>query len=99
MRAPKWRARGSTIALAALALVAALAAPPAAAEEPDALEVSCEGSQLNLEAHGAPAVDVFEALEEECGLILKGKENIPEQPVVATYQDPIVDEGIKSSGM
>ncbi len=95
MRAPRWRAHGSTVALAALALVAALAAPPASAEEPEALKVSCEGGQLNLEAHSAPAVDVFEALEEECGLILKGKENIPHWPVTAIFRNVTLEEGVE----
>ncbi len=95
MRAPRWRVRGSKIALATLVLVAGLAASPAAAEEPDPLEVSCNGAQLNLEAHSASAVDVFEALEEECDLILKGKENIPHWPLTAIFRNVTLEEGVE----
>ena len=82
---------------ATLALVAALLAPRAkAAEEPGTLKLSCEGSTLSLEARDAPATAVLRALEKECGLILEGKEYIPERPVTVAYQKVTLEEVIES---
>ncbi|MCZ6659841.1 MAG: hypothetical protein O6916_00260, partial [bacterium] len=44
----------------------------------------------------ALAPDVFKALERECGLLLKGVENIPDRPVTATYEKVTLEEIIES---
>ncbi|MCH7923260.1 MAG: tetratricopeptide repeat protein [Nitrospinae bacterium] len=42
------------------------------------------------------APDVFQALERECGLLLEGKEYIPERPVTATYERVTLEEVIEA---
>ncbi len=79
--------RGYLTACAALAIALALAAGVFAAETKGTIKLSCEeGKLLSLEAREALAPDVFRALEEKCGLLLKGGENIPYEPVTATYE-------------
>ena len=82
---------------AALALALALPAGVFAAEPEGTLKLSCEeGKLLSLEARAALAPDVFRALEEKCGLLLKGGENIPDEPVTATYEKVTLEEIIES---
>ena len=83
---------------AALALVAALPASPAAAEEGGgALDIRCEGDTVSvLEARGAPIDAVLMALEQECGLRLVGAGNIPERPVTAAYQRATLEEVVEA---
>ncbi len=72
---------------AALAIALALPAGGFAAEPKEKLKLSCEeGRLLSLDTRAARAPDVFKALERECGLLLKGVENIPDRPVTATYE-------------
>ena len=82
---------------AALAIALALPAGGFAAEPKEKLKRSCEeGKLLSLEAREALAPDVFKALERECGLLLKGVENIPDRPVTATYEKVTLEEIIES---
>ena len=82
---------------AALAIALALAAGVFAAEGKGTIKLSCEeGKLLSLEAREALAPDVFKALEEKCGLLLKGGENIPDDPVTATYEKATLEEVIES---
>ncbi len=82
---------------AALAIVLALPAHDFAAEPKGTLKLSCEeGKLLSLEAREALAPDVFVALEEKCGLLLKGGENIPYDPLTATYEKVTLEEVIES---
>ena len=81
---------------AALALVVALPSrAAAAAEEGGALKVSCEGGKLSLEARDAPVAAVLQALK-ECGLLLEGKEYVPDQPVTATYEKVTLEDVIEA---
>ncbi len=89
--------RGYLTACAALAIALALAAGVFAAETKGTIKLSCEeGKLLSLEAREALAPDVFRALEEKCGLLLKGGENIPYEPVTATYEKVTLEEVIES---
>ena len=82
---------------AALAIALALPAGGFAAEPKEKLKLSCEeGRLLSLESRAALAPDVFKALERECGLLLKGVENIPDRPVTATYEKVTLEEIIES---
>ena len=81
---------------AALALVVALPARAKAAEEPGTLKLSCEGGTVTLETQAAPAAAVLRALEKECGLLLEGKEYIPERPVTVTYEKVTLEEVIEA---
>ncbi len=82
---------------AALAIALALPAGVFAAEPKGTIKLSCEeGKLLSLEARAALAPDVFRALEEKCGLLLKGGENIPYEPVTATYEKVTLEEIIES---
>ncbi len=84
-------------ACAALAIALALPAGGFAAEPKEKLKLSCEeGKLLSLETRAALAPDVFKALERECGLLLKGVENIPDRPVTATYEKVTLEEIIES---
>jgi len=84
--------RGYLTLCAALAIALALPAGGFAAEG-EKLKLSCvEGRLLSLEAQAALAPDVFQALERECGLILRGGENIPDRPVTATYEKVTLEE-------
>ena len=85
------------VLFAALAIVLALPAHDFAAEPKGTIKLSCEeGELLSLEARAALAPDVFKALEEKCGLQLKGGENIPYEPVTATYEKVTLEEIIES---
>ena len=89
--------RGYLTACAALAIALALAAGVFAAETKGTIKLSCEeGKLLSLEAREALAPDVFRALEEKCGLLLKGGENIPYEPVTAIYEKVTLEEVIES---
>ncbi len=89
--------RGYLTVCAALAIALALPAGVFAAEPKGTLKLSCEeGKLLSLEARAALAPDVFRALEEKCGLLLKGGENIPDEPVTATYEKVTLEEVIES---
>ncbi len=89
--------RGYLTLCAALAIALALAAGVFAAEGKGTIKLSCEeGELLSLEARAALAPDVFKALEEKCGLLLKGGENIPDEPVTATYEKVTLEEVIES---
>ena len=93
-----WPAGIGLVALvgALVASLGILAWPPEAAEGKK-LKLSCEeGRLLSLEARAALAPDVFQALEEKCGLQLKGGENIPDRPVTATYEKVTLEEIIES---
>ena len=82
---------------AALAITLALPAGGFAAEPKGKLKLICEeGRLLSLEARAALAPDVFRALERECGLLLRGVENIPDRPVTATYEKVTLEEIIES---
>ena len=93
-----WRGPGARRVLvwAALALVVALPARAKAAEEPGTLKLTCEGGTVTLETQAAPAAAVLRALEQECGLLLEGKEYIPERPVTATYEKATLEEVIEA---
>jgi len=89
--------RGYWTVCAALAIALALPAGGFAAEPKEKLKLSCEeGRLLSLESRAALAPDVFKALERECGLLLKGVENIPDRPVTATYEKVTLEEIIES---
>ncbi|MDV2479390.1 MAG: hypothetical protein RX317_03995 [bacterium] len=89
--------RGYLSVCAALAIALALAAGGFAAEGKGTIKLSCEeGKLLSLEAREALAPDVFKALEEKCGLLLKGGENIPDEPLTATYEKVTLEEVIES---
>ncbi|MCH7923246.1 MAG: hypothetical protein IH975_09465 [Nitrospinae bacterium] len=82
---------------AALAIMVALPARALPDKEPWTIKLSCEeGKLLSLEAREALAPEVFRALEEKCGLLLKGGENIPDEPVTATYEKVTLEEVIES---
>jgi len=88
--------RGYLTVCAALATALALPAGGFAAEG-EKLKLNCEeGRLLTLEARAALAPDVFQALEEKCGLLLRGVENIPARPVTATYEKVTLEEIIES---
>ncbi len=61
-----------------------------------ALKLSCENGALSLKARDALAPEVFRALEKECGLLLRGSENIPAQPLTVDYEKVTLEEVIES---
>ncbi len=86
------------VTLAAM-LAIGLAAAPAwagATEAQGAIKLSCENGALSLEARDALAPEVFRALEKECGLLLRGSENIPAQPLTVDYEKVTLEEVIES---
>ncbi|MCH7923487.1 MAG: hypothetical protein IH975_10705 [Nitrospinae bacterium] len=77
--------RGLVTMAAMLAIgLAAVPAWAGATEAHGALKLSCENGALNLNARDALAPEVFRALENKCGLLLVGSENIP---LAQTYEE------------
>ena len=77
--------RGLVTMAAMLAIgLAAVPAWAGATEAHGALKLSCENGALNLDARDALAPEVFRALENKCGLLLVGSENIP---LAQTYEE------------